>query len=63
MPSVLKTKRLTIRLSLTDLQAIKRAAQITQSKRGERVDESALVRQIAMPRIHAIIAEAAEVAA
>lgn len=63
MSSVIKKMRLTIRLSKAEFETIKRAAQITQAERGERVDESALVRELAMPRIRKIVAQAEQVAA
>lgn len=63
MPSVFKEKRLTVRFSALELADLKRAARIETKLRQERVEESTLVRELAMPRIREILAEADKKAA
>lgn len=60
MASLNKVSRLTIRLSRDQERRVAAAAAITSRKRGEAVKPSTLVRDVAMPAIDQIIADAGE---
>jgi len=51
-----KKERLTVRLSSQDAGDLEKAARLESTRRGEIVEQSQLLRELAMPRVREIIA-------
>lgn len=56
MKSLVKKKRLLVRLTSQEASEVERAARLESRRRGEIVGESTLLRELAMPRVREIIA-------
>lgn len=59
MKSLVKKRRLLIRLTQEDADALEKAARWVSRQRRQIVGESTLLREIAMPRVREIIKDAA----
>lgn len=59
MRHLVKTKELKIRLTSQEAADLERAARIESRRRGEIVGESTLLRELAMPRVRKLLADAA----
>lgn len=58
MRHLVKTKELKVRLTAQEASDLERAARIEGRRRGELVGESTLLRELAMPRVRKLLAEA-----
>jgi len=56
LKSLVKKKRLLVRVTSQEASEVERAARIESRRRGEIVGESTLLRELAMPRVREIIA-------
>lgn len=58
MRHLVKTKELKLRLTPQEAADLERAARLESRRRGELVGDSTLLRELAMPRVRKILAEA-----
>lgn len=63
MRRLVKSKELKMRLTPQDAADLERAAKVESRKRGELVGESTLLRELAMPHVRQIVADAEQAAA